>query len=110
MPWVSWAPCGAVGEQAAERADDGIDRLSAERGKAVDQRDLAAETCRFERGGHSGDAGAQHADIGADTRRGVPSEALRTIRVAVESFAASALFLGGWLDVTDARYRSLSDR
>ena len=58
-----------VAEQAAERADDGIDCLSAERGKAVDQRDLAAETCRFERGGNSGDAGAQHADIGADTPR-----------------------------------------
>ena len=60
---------GAVGEQPAERADDGIDCLSAERGKAVDQRDLAAETCRFERGGHSGDAGAQHADIGRHAAR-----------------------------------------
>ena len=59
-----------VREQPAERADDGIDGLPAERGKPVDQSDLAAETGRFERGGNSRDAGAQHADIGGHAPRG----------------------------------------
>ena len=38
----------AIGEEPAERADDGIDRLAAERGLAVDQRYRAAEACRFD--------------------------------------------------------------
>ena len=53
----------AVGEQAAERADDRVDRLAAERRQPVDQRDLAAEARRFERRRDAGDAGAEHADV-----------------------------------------------
>src|SRR4051812_13575423 len=57
-------PMGAVGEQAAERADDRVDGLTAERGQGVDQRDLATELRRFERGGYTGDAGSHYADVG----------------------------------------------
>ena len=89
-----------VGEQPAERADDGIDGLPAERGKAVDQRDLAAETGRFERGGNAGDAGAQHADIGGHAPRRCAG-GRRTIRVAVGILALSGS-IGGQVDVTDA--------
>ena len=59
----------AVGEQAAKRADDRIDGLTAERRQAVDQRDLAAEPRRLERGRNTGDAGAEHADVGGDRFR-----------------------------------------
>ena len=57
---------GAVGEQAAERADDRIDHLAAERRQAIDQHDLAAELRRLERRRRAGAAGADHADVGAD--------------------------------------------
>jgi hypothetical protein len=60
----------AVGEQPAERADDRIDGLAAQRRKCVDEGDLAAETGRFECRGDAGDAGAQHADIGGHVPRG----------------------------------------
>ena len=59
-----------------------IDRLSAERGHAVDQHDCAAEPCRFERGGRAGDP-APTTQISAQTRRGVPAAGRRTVRVAV---------------------------
>ena len=59
----------AVGKQPAERADDGVDGLAAERGQGIDEGDLAAEAGRFERGGDTGDAGAEHADIGRHPHR-----------------------------------------
>ena len=59
----------AVGEQAAERPDHRIDRLPAERVQPVDQRDLAAEPRRLQRGRHARDAGADHADVDADLPR-----------------------------------------
>jgi hypothetical protein len=59
----------AVGEQAAEGADDRVDRLSAERGQAVDQRHRAAEARRLERCRDAGDAGAHDADVGRQLPR-----------------------------------------
>jgi hypothetical protein len=53
----------AVGEQAAECADDRIDGLSAERGQPIDKCNLAAEPRRLERGRDPGDAGSQDADV-----------------------------------------------
>ena len=52
-----------VGEQAAERADDGVDGLPAERGQGIDENHLAAEARPFERRGNPRNAGAQHADV-----------------------------------------------
>ena len=56
----------AVGEQAAECADDGVYRLAAEHRQAVDDEHLAAETRRLDRGRNAGDAGADDADVSAD--------------------------------------------
>jgi hypothetical protein len=61
---------GSVGEQAAKGADDGIDGLSAERGKGVHNDDLAAETRRFQRRRNAGNACSQHADVGGQVSRG----------------------------------------
>ena len=52
-------------------------------GSAVDQRDLAAETRRFQRRRDAGDSGAQHADVRRHVRGAAPA-GRRTIRVAVE--------------------------
>ena len=52
-----------VGEQAAERADDGVDGLPAERGKGIDKNHLAAEARPFERRRNPRNARTQHADV-----------------------------------------------
>src|SRR6185503_11785949 len=54
-----------VGEEPAERADDRVHRLAAERRQPVDQDDLATQRRSFQRGRGAGDAGTQHADIGS---------------------------------------------
>ena len=59
----------AVGEQAAERPDHRVDRLSAERVQPVDQRDLGPEPGGFERSRHASDAGADDADVRTDLPR-----------------------------------------
>jgi hypothetical protein len=80
----------AVGEQAAERADDRIDGLPAERGQPIDQGDLAAASAA-----ETPAMPAPSTQISADTCRGVACSARRTIRVAVEIVAWSALIVGG---------------
>ena len=59
----------AVGEQAAERADDGVDHLATERRQAINQNDLAAELGGFERGGNACRACADNANIAGDLLR-----------------------------------------
>ncbi len=56
----------AVGEEAAERADDRIHRLPAQRRHAVDQDHLAPEPGRLDRRGGAGGAGADDADVAFD--------------------------------------------
>ena len=85
----------AVGEQAAERADDRVDGLAAERGQPIDQRDLAAEPRRLERRRDAGDAGSQDADIRRYLPRRCRAAGRRTIRVAVESFFALSALMAG---------------
>ena len=54
---------GAVREQAAKRADDGIDGLSAKRRQAVDENHPAPQPGRFKGRRDTGDTGAGHTDI-----------------------------------------------
>ena len=86
-------PVRAVGEQAAERADDRIDGLAAERGKPVDQRDLRPSRAASS-AAEMPAMPAPSTQISADTCRGVAPAGRRTIRVAVEIFAVSVLMAG----------------
>ena len=52
-----------VGEQAAERADDGVDGLPAERGKGIHENHPAAQARSFERRRNPRNARTQHADV-----------------------------------------------
>ena len=58
-----------MGVQADERADDRADRLAAERRRAIDDDDLAAELGCLERRGYAGDSRPEHADVRLDGRR-----------------------------------------
>ena len=97
-----------VGEQSAERADDGIDGLATERGKSVQQCDLATETGRLERRRNPGDACPEDADIGrymsCRPARRPPNDAGRRRNLGLVHFLAGRVY------VTDPEYRSFPGR
>src|SRR5262249_27074299 len=57
---------GAVGEQAAKRADDRVDGLAAKGWQAVDDCDFASKPRGLQGCRHAGDPCTDHADVGAD--------------------------------------------
>ena len=69
MPWVSWTPCVPLANNPQNVPMMELTAWPPSAGSAIDEGDLAAEAGGFERGGDTGDAGADHADIGGHSHR-----------------------------------------